>query len=67
MTMKNILRNLEISNKGEDSRISLEINYESEEPRVLGRDLHRNLDVQTKYSTWFPRMIEYGFVENVDY
>lgn len=34
---------------------------------VSGRDLHDFLGVQTKYTDWFPRMIEYGFVENVDF
>ena len=34
---------------------------------VSGRDLHDFLGVQTKYTDWFPRMIEYGFVENIDF
>ena len=34
---------------------------------VSGRDLHEFLEVQTKYTDWFKRMIEYGFKENVDF
>ncbi|MCM3632903.1 phage antirepressor KilAC domain-containing protein [Paenibacillus camelliae] len=34
---------------------------------VSGRDLHEFLDIKTNYSTWFDRMAEYGFKENVDY
>ena len=34
---------------------------------VSGRDLHEFLEVQTPYRAWFPRMVEYGFTENVDF
>lgn len=34
---------------------------------VSGRDLHKFLEVKSNYSTWFERMAEYGFIENVDY
>lgn len=34
---------------------------------VLGRDLHRFLEVNTEYRHWFPRMVEYGFVAGEDY
>ena len=34
---------------------------------VSGRELHRTLGIETDYSHWFPRMCEYGFVENEDY
>jgi len=34
---------------------------------VSGRELHEFLGVKTKYNDWFPRMKEYGFVENTDY
>lgn len=45
----------------------IKINYETEQPTVSARDLHEGLDVGTKFATWFPRMAEYGFTENVDY
>lgn len=51
----------------ENALMNLEIDYTSEEPRVLGRKVHEVLEVQTKYSTWFPRMTEYGFVEGKDF
>lgn len=34
---------------------------------VSGRDLHEFLEVKTPYKDWFPRMVEYGFAENVDF
>ncbi|MBC2143728.1 phage antirepressor Ant [Listeria innocua] len=34
---------------------------------VSARELHGFLEVKTKYKDWFPRMIEYGFVENTDF
>lgn len=45
----------------------IKINYETEEPTVSARDLHEGLEIGTKFATWFPRMAEYGFVENLDY
>jgi len=43
------------------------IEYENEQPTVLGRDLHQALEVKTAYKDWFPRMCEYGFVEGTDF
>lgn len=34
---------------------------------VSGRELHEFLEVKTEYRHWFPRMIEYGFIENQDF
>ena len=46
----------------------IKVNYtESEQPTVSGRDLHEALGVETPYTIWFPRMAEYGFIENEDY
>ena len=45
----------------------ISINYNSEQPTVLGRDLHKALEIDSNYTTWFKRMCEYGFAENVDY
>lgn len=45
----------------------IKINYDSEQPTVLGRDLYEALEVKTDYSTWFKRMCEYGFFENSDF
>ena len=45
----------------------IKVNYDSERPTVLGRDLYEALEVKTAYKDWFPRMCEYGFEENVDY
>lgn len=45
----------------------IKVNYEGERPTVSGRDLHEFLEVGTPYDKWFPRMCEYGFVEETDY
>lgn len=42
-------------------------NSESGDITLSGRELHEFLEVKTKYKDWFPRMIEYGFVENIDF
>lgn len=34
---------------------------------VSGRDLHDFLEVKEKYTQWFSRMLEFGFIKNVDY
>lgn len=40
---------------------------ENGEQLVSGRELHEFLEVQTKYTDWFKRMVDYGFAENVDF
>lgn len=45
----------------------IKVNYDSEKPTVLGRDLYEALGVKTPYTQWFERMCEYGFDENIDY
>ena len=39
----------------------------AERPTVMGRELHKALEIQTQYSKWFERMCEYGFTENQDF
>ncbi|TYS91930.1 phage antirepressor KilAC domain-containing protein [Rossellomorea aquimaris] len=34
---------------------------------VSGRELHEFLGVKTAYKDWFPRMLNYGFEENIDF
>jgi anti-repressor protein len=46
----------------------IKVNYENaNRPTVSGRELHTALEVKTAYKDWFPRMVAYGFTENVDY
>lgn len=40
---------------------------ENNDSVVSGRELHRFLEVGTAYKDWFPRMLKYGFVENIDF
>lgn len=45
----------------------ININYNSDRPTVLGRELHDMLGVETRYTQWFNRMCEYGFTEGNDF
>ncbi len=45
----------------------IKVNYDSDRPTVLGRDLHEFLGINSKYTMWFSRMCEYGFTEKVDF
>jgi len=51
----------------ENNNQLITINYNGENQTVLGRELHDFLEVKTQYKDWFPRMCEYGFVENEDF
>ena len=46
--------------------IKIEIN-ENQQQVVSARELHEFLEIGTRYDTWFGRMIEYGFAENIDF
>ena len=45
----------------------ISVNYDSERPTVLGRELHDMLEVKTPYAKWFSRMCEYDFTDGTDY
>lgn len=45
----------------------IKVNVEGERLTVSARELHELLEVGTPYDKWFPRMCEYGFMENTDY
>lgn len=45
----------------------IKINYESDRPTVLARDLHEFLEVETPFNKWFSRMCEYGFTDGADF
>ena len=47
--------------------LAIRVNYDSDRPTVLGRELHEFLGVETEYRHWFPRMCEYGFTEGSDF
>lgn len=40
---------------------------ENHEPVVSARDLHKGLEVKSKYNDWLKRMLEYGFIEGTDF
>ncbi|WP_347962656.1 ORF6C domain-containing protein [Lactococcus formosensis] len=40
---------------------------ENNDSVVSGRELHEFLEVESNYTTWFNRMTEYGFTEEIDF
>jgi anti-repressor protein len=34
---------------------------------VSARELHQFLEIETRFNDWIKRMLDYGFIENVDY
>lgn len=49
-----------------DELIKITTNEEGQR-LVSARELHKGLEIKTRFSIWFSRMIEYGFEENIDY
>ncbi|MBP1534211.1 MAG: phage antirepressor KilAC domain-containing protein [Ruminococcus sp.] len=49
------------------NEIMIVVNYDSDKPTVSGRELHAALMIETPYHKWFPRMVGYGFTEEIDY
>ena len=47
--------------------IGVNVNEETGDSIVSGRELHEKLKIKTPYKKWMNRMIEYGFAENVDF
>ena len=45
----------------------IKIEKRTGEQLVSGRELHTFLGIKTRFNDWFPRMCEYGFIENKDY
>lgn len=45
----------------------IKIEERNGEQLVSGRELHRFLEVKSKFIDWFERMKEYGFTENIDF
>lgn len=45
----------------------LKINYDNDRITLSARELHEFLEVGSNYTTWFNRMCEYGFKENIDF
>ncbi|QYN54535.1 hypothetical protein GYM70_03840 [Lactobacillus panisapium] len=45
----------------------IKVQVKNDQQLVSGRELHKFLEVNTRYNDWFERMCEYGFTENKDY
>lgn len=43
------------------------VHYQGERPTVSARELHAFLQVGAHFKDWFPRMCEYGFIQDVDF
>ena len=52
-----------------NSIIQLDLNFDEEtgDTLISGRELHEKLKISSNYTTWFKRMIEYGFTKDVDF
>lgn len=46
--------------------IKLSLNAKGEQV-VSARELHGFLEVKTEFKDWMPRMLEYGFQEDIDF
>ena len=47
--------------------VSINIREENGKQTVSARELHEKLEVTERFSSWFDRMLKYGFEENVDF
>lgn len=56
-----------VKGDGEMNELITTTHNEQGEIILSGRELHEFLEVKSNYSTWFERMCEYDFSENVDY
>ena len=45
----------------------IKVNIGSDDITISGRELHKFLEVKTRYDMWFNRMKDYGFTENQDF
>lgn len=45
----------------------IKVTYENDRPVVSARELHKFLEVETRFNDWFPRICEYGFTEGEDF
>lgn len=49
------------------TRMNEIINVNQETMTVSARELHKTLNIGTRFNDWFPRMVEYGFIEGTDF
>lgn len=53
--------------KGDCRRTELTIIKKGKIQFVSARELHKGLEIKSRFDHWFSRMCEYGFIEGVDY
>ena len=54
-------------NEGANDNVVIPLTENDGVQAVMGRELHKFLEVSTEYRHWFPRMVDYGFEEGKDY
>ena len=54
-------------NEGANNNVVIPLTENDGVQAVMGRDLHKFLEVGTPYDKWMPRMIEYGFSAGQDF
>lgn len=45
----------------------IKVNYDNEQPTVSARELHKGVGSTERFSAWFNRQLQFGFIENEDY
>lgn len=45
----------------------IKVTYDNDRITVLARDLHEFLGLTERFSTWFERMLQYGFIKDTDF
>ncbi len=55
------------ANTGANDNVVIPLTDHDGTQAVMGRDLHKFLEVKTPYDKWMPRMVEYGFVAGQDF
>ena len=55
------------ANAGANDNVVIPLTDNDGVQAVMGRDLHKFLEVTTPYRKWFPRMVDYGFIAGQDY
>lgn len=45
----------------------IKVDYTKDQPTVSARELHKGLEIGTRFNDWFSRMCEYGFSSDLDF
>ena len=45
----------------------IQVDFTGRQPLVSARELYYGLEIKTKYSMWFDRIVDLGFIEGQDF